>query len=164
MRCPRVRFIRTKRVGYCWIGRCLIISGSAENRSNSCHLSDQPTPAPASLLRSWPLGPSCISSTPQLKREWSPWAKIRLDAFITGFFPLRRKTVVRPPRHTGLVDGSTRLRLHRIVGTRDLLRCLQVRQVVRQKLYPETHARTKDESKVSGKGIPRHFQCKKCPF
>jgi hypothetical protein len=25
------------------------------------------------------LGPSCISSTPQLKREWSPWAKIRLD-------------------------------------------------------------------------------------
>ena len=25
------------------------------------------------------LGPSCISSTPQLKREWSPWVKIQLD-------------------------------------------------------------------------------------
>jgi hypothetical protein len=25
------------------------------------------------------LGPSCITSTPQLKLEWSPWAKIRLD-------------------------------------------------------------------------------------
>jgi hypothetical protein len=47
----RVRFTRTKRVGYCWIGRCLIIWGSAENRGNSCHLSDQPTPAQASLLR-----------------------------------------------------------------------------------------------------------------
>ena len=51
MRCRRVRFTRTKRVGYCWIGRCLIICGSAENRGNSCHLSDQPTPAQASLLR-----------------------------------------------------------------------------------------------------------------
>ena len=38
MRCRRVRFTRTKRVGYCWIGRCLFISGSAENRGNSCHL------------------------------------------------------------------------------------------------------------------------------
>jgi hypothetical protein len=54
MRCRRVRFTRAKRVGYCWIGRCLIISGSAENRGNSWHLSDQPTPAQASLLRSSP--------------------------------------------------------------------------------------------------------------
>jgi hypothetical protein len=29
MRCRRVHFSRTKRVGYCWIGRCLIISASA---------------------------------------------------------------------------------------------------------------------------------------
>jgi hypothetical protein len=62
-------FHPTKRVGYCWIGRGLIISGSAENRGNSCHLSDQPTPAQASLLEILVLGPSCISSTPQLKRE-----------------------------------------------------------------------------------------------
>jgi len=33
-------FHPTKRVGYCWIGRCLIISGSAENRGSSCYLSD----------------------------------------------------------------------------------------------------------------------------
>jgi hypothetical protein len=45
MRCRRVHFTRTKRIGYCWIGRCLIISRSAQNRGNFCHLSDQPTPA-----------------------------------------------------------------------------------------------------------------------
>jgi hypothetical protein len=28
----------------------------------------------------------------------------------------------------------------------------------------ERRARTKDESKVSGTGHPRHFQCKKCRF
>jgi len=38
----------------------------------------------------------------------------------------RRKTLVRPPRQTGLVDGSTRLHLHRIDGTRDLLRCFRL--------------------------------------
>jgi hypothetical protein len=69
MRCRRVHFSRTKRVGYCWIGRCLIISGSAENRGSSCHLSDQPTPRASIAAEILALGPSCISSTPQLKRE-----------------------------------------------------------------------------------------------
>jgi hypothetical protein len=41
---------------------------------------------------------------------------------------------------------------------------LQVRQAVRQKVYRETRARTKNESKVSGTSVPRHFQSKKCPF
>jgi hypothetical protein len=35
------------------VNRRRIISGSAENRGNSCPLSDQPTPAQPSLLRSW---------------------------------------------------------------------------------------------------------------
>jgi hypothetical protein len=32
----------------CWFCRRRIISGSAQNRGNSCHLSDSPTPAQAS--------------------------------------------------------------------------------------------------------------------
>ncbi len=47
------------------VGGRRIISASAENRG---------IPASASILpRSWHWAPSCVSPTPQLKREWSPW-------------------------------------------------------------------------------------------
>jgi hypothetical protein len=49
-------------------------------------LSDRPTPAQVSLLRSWHYAPSCVSPAPQLKREQSlrpefGWIRGNLQAF-----------------------------------------------------------------------------------
>jgi len=69
MRSRRVHFTRTKRVGYCWIGRCLTISGS-EEKSRQFLPSQRSTNARASIATEiLALGRGCISSTPQLKRE-----------------------------------------------------------------------------------------------